>query len=195
MKPHTERSATSPPPSLPARLAGVLTRDIATYEGIASDAEAIKQGLLVVVAGAFFDELATSWGTTIGGILTASVGSVLAWLGYAFAVNIVASMLSPDPNSPRPEFRRTMRLLAFASAPQLFLLASLLPVAVGLDGPIVQLFSSINNLVVFFWCIDTTIMAVRVGFGIETGRALAVAGIAFVLCLLIAMMIASPLRG
>lgn len=153
----------TPPPTAPPRrsfverLFGALRLDAATFDEIEHDRSALGQAAGVVALGG----VAASIGAAGqgGGALFALVAAFAGWListGFVWVIGVFWMKHTSD----YPELLRT---LGFASAPQILLVLSGIPVA----GVLVGLAASL-------WGIAAWVVAVRQALDISTGRAVLV---------------------
>ena len=165
------------------RLTGVLKLQAATFEEIEADTSATGQALAVVILGsiAYGIGIGLVGGVTDG--LGVTIGALVGWVMWAVVTYLIGARLMPEPGT-RSDVGELLRVIGFSNAPQLFGVFAFVPVL----GYVVQ-------VVVAFWILATTIMAVRQALDYRsTVRAAAVVLIGWVLFMII-MMISRSLVG
>jgi len=161
--------------SFTERLIGALKLDASVYEEVEHDPDAMGQAALVVGLGAVaaaIGAIGSGGGGVVGGIL-------MAFLGWAFGAGVVwlVGVRMMGHTSDYPELLRT---LGFASAPRVLLVVGFVPVL----GGLVALAAAILSLIAW-------VIAVRQALDVETGRAVLVCVLAFLLQLAIGFVLAA----
>lgn len=158
--------------------------DSTVYEEVEHDTTATTQAATVVVAGALASAFAAAFGPSQGGVSALVIGVVFAllgWLAYAGVAFLVGTKLLAGPQT-KATFIEVARTLGFASAPQILLVAGIVPILGGL-----------LQLAVAIWGIATTIVAARAVFDVETGRAVGIAVVSWIALFFVSVMLASIL--
>ena len=143
------------------RLRGALMLDAGTYRDVEQDTNANGQAALTVVLAA----LATGIGSLLSrDLIQNAIGvllsSVLQWVVFSFVAYYVgASLFSTGQTSVTPG--QVLRTIGFAQAPKLFMVLGIIPILGWIVG-----------LVVFFWFLAATILALREAFEFDIGRAI-----------------------
>jgi hypothetical protein len=166
-----------PPPgssSFVDRVGRALRLDAQLFEEIEHDPSAMGQAVGVVALAA----LATGIGNPAvhgpGGMIGAVIGAMLGWL-FATGLVYLAGVRMLGGTADYPELLRT---LGFAAAPQMAMVAGLIPV-VGLIVP----------LLVAFWGIAAYVIAVRQALDVTTGKAVVVCLIAFLISVVLSVLL------
>jgi hypothetical protein len=149
--------------SLTARMLGAAKLDAATYEEVETDAGATPQAMLVVVLSNLAAGVAVVRELGIGGLLVASLISLIGWYAWAFVTYFVGTRFLPGAKT-QADVGQLLRTLGFSAAPGLIRVLGVIPV---LDDPI--------SLIASLWMLVAMVVAVRQALDYEsTGRAVAV---------------------
>ena len=157
------------------RLIGALKLDPSVYEEVEHDPDAMGQAAMVVALGAVAAAIG-AMGSGGAGVLG---GIMAAFLGWAFGAGVVwlVGVQVMGHSSDYPELLRT---LGFASAPRVLLVVGFIPALRGLAGLAVLVLSLIA------W-----VIAVRQALDVETGRAVLVCVLAFLVQIAIGFVLAA----
>jgi len=165
----SETALSAPAPrSFGERLVGALKLDAKVYEEVEHDAGALPQAAGVVVLAA----VATAIGHPAAegvGMLGSLVGSLVGWALSAGFIWIVGVRLFEHTS----DYQELLRTIGFAQAPQVVMLAGIVPI---LGGLVV--------LVAAAWGLAAYVIAVRQALDVSTGRAVWVCILAFGLAVL-----------
>lgn len=151
------------------RIRGAMMLDARIYREVEQDTEASGQASLTVVLAA----LAAGFGALLSSdifrnALGLVLSSVLQWIVFSFVAYFAGTALfSTSQTSVTPG--QVLRSVAFAQAPKFFLVLGIIP-----------LLGWVVGLVVFFWFLAASIVALREAFEFDTGRAVATGLIALV---------------
>ena len=160
------------------RVIGAIRLDPATYEAVEHDTDATWQAALVVVVAAIFSGVGSSGGRTrdlLGGV----VASLVFWALFALFAYLVGAYLLRGPETSAT-FGEVLRALGFSYAPSLFAILGLIP--------------GIGFLIVFIagiWSLIASVIALRQAFEVSTGRAVAIAVVAFLAMVVLLVIIAT----
>ena len=169
--------------SLTERMIGAAKLDAATYEEVEADASATPQAMLVVVLANLAAGVAVLRVVGIGGLLVATLASLVGWYIWAFITYFVGTRFLPGPNT-QAAVGQLLRTIGFSAAPGLIRVLGIVP---GI-GTLVDVVASL-------WMLVAMIVAVRQALDYDsTARAAGVCLIGFVLNLL-ALYILSRLLG
>jgi len=157
------------------RVIGAAVLDAATYEDVEADRTATPQALAVVVLSSLAAGVGARGATSAGATLTffarASVIALVAWAGFALLIFEIGARILPAPTT-RTDVGELLRTLGFAAAPGLIQVFGIFP------GATVPAFS-----LAIIWALAASVVAVRQALDYaSTGRALAVCGLAVLLC-------------
>jgi hypothetical protein len=160
------------------RVIGAIRLDPATYEAVEHDTDATWQAALVVVVAAIFSGVGSTGGRTrdlLGGV----VASLVFWALFALFAYLVGAYLLRGPQTSAT-FGEVLRALGFSYAPSLFAILGLIP--------------GIGFLIVFIagiWSLIASVIALRQAFEVSTGRAVAIAVVAFLAMVVLLVIIAT----
>jgi hypothetical protein len=168
-----EDAMTQPEPTVsPARrsfgerLIGALKLEGAVYDEVEHDSEALPQAGIVVALAAVASGIGAVSEASSPGLITGIVGSLAGWLVSAAFVWFVGVRWMEHTS----DYGELLRTLGFASAPQLLLVLGGVPILGILVG-----------LTVLAWGLATYVVAVREALDVETGRAIVVCLLAYLL--------------
>ena len=169
--------------SLMERMVGAAKLDAATYEEVEADPRATPQALLVVVVANLAAGVGMLRTVGFGGVLVATLASLIGWYVWAFITYFVGTRFLPGPKT-QADVGQLLRVLGFSAAPGLIRVLGIIP---GLD-----LFVS---FVASLWMLVAMVVAVRQALDYEsTGRAVAVCVIGIVFNF-VALFVMSRLLG
>jgi hypothetical protein len=160
------------------RVIGAIKLDPATYEAVEHDTNATWQAALVVAVAAVFSGVGSSGGQTRG-LLGGVVASVVFWALFAVFAYVVGAYLLKGPQTSAT-FGEVLRTLGFSYAPSLFAILGLIP-SIG------YLFVIIAGV----WSLVAGVIALRQAFEVSTGRAVAIAVVAFLAMVVVVAIIAT----
>jgi hypothetical protein len=160
------------------RVIGAIRLDPATYEEVEHDTDATWQAALVVAVAAILSGVGSTNGRTqdlLGGVLA----GVFFWAIFALSAYLVGAYILKGPQTSAT-FGEVLRALGFSYAPSIFAILGLIP---GVGGLIV--------LIVGVWSLIASVIALRQAFEVSTGRAVAIAIVAFLaLVIVLAVIVA-----
>ncbi len=157
------------------RLLGAMRLEASVFEEVEHDETAMLQAAAVVGLAALSRGIGLA--AVGGGVFSGVLGGIVGWLVGAGLIWFVGVRWF-EHKSDYPELLRT---LGFASAPQLLLVAGVLPI-----GPLRALLA----LGVTVWSIAAWVVAVRQALDVDTSRAVSVCLLAFLLQLMLAFVLA-----
>src|SRR5262245_52930643 len=146
--------------SLTERMLGAAKLDPATYEEVEADATATPQAMLVVVLA----NLAAGVGALrligFGGLLIATLVSLIGWYVWAFVTYFVGTRFLPGPKT-EADLGQLLRTIGFSAAPGLIRVLGIIP---GLNA--------IVSFIATVWMLVAMVIAVRQPLDYDpTGRA------------------------
>ena len=154
--------------SITDRMLGALRLDATTYEQIEADPKATGEAAFVVVASSLV--AAAGYALRVGGEVNAGLlgafGELIGWGVYAWFAWLVGTKLIPGRET-RSTWAEVARTLGYATTPRFFLILVAIP---GIFGLV--------RLVVAFWILAATIVALRSALDCGLGRAVVVAVLA-----------------
>ena len=171
---------------LQRRMLGAARLDVATYEEVERDVDALGQALAVVLfsAGAF--ALATAGPFHPVRLVVSGVVAVLGWAAWAFAVYSIGTRFIPEGET-RTDPYQFLRTLGFAAAPGVLQV-------IGIIGPLRPL----TFMAAQVWMIIAMVVAIRQALDYSSNaRALGVCLIGWcaqivVVCVLAALLLPAP---
>lgn len=147
-----------------------------TYEDVERDESAISQALLVVVIVAIargIGAIDAGIGALILGIISALVG----WAVYSLVAYFVGSTIFRGSETS-VTIGQVLRVLGFAQSPGVIGILAFIPI-VGI----------LIAIILFFWLIATTVIAIRAAFDFSTGRAIGTAIVAVIVLVFVSAII------
>jgi Yip1 domain len=153
---------------LTQRMLGAAKLDPATYEEVESDVTATPQAMLVVVLANLAAGIGVARELGFGGLVVATLISLVGWLVWAFVAYFVGTRLLPGART-EADIGQLLRTIGFSATPGLIRVLGIFP---GLDWLV--------SLVAALWMVAAMVVAVRQALDYDTtGRAVAVCAIGF----------------
>src|SRR5829696_7263520 len=160
------------------RVIGAIRLDPATYEEVEHDTDATWQAALVVALAAILSGVGSSGGRTEN-LLAGVLSSVIFWAIFALFAYFVGAYLLKGPQTSAT-FGEVLRALGFSYAPTFFAILGLIP---GVGGLLV--------LIASIWSLIASVIALRQALEVSTGRAVAIAVVAFLALIVVLVVIAT----
>jgi hypothetical protein len=165
--------------SLTERMLGAAKLDSATYEEVESDATATPQAMLVVVLANLAAGIGVARELGFGGLVVATLISLVGWLVWAFVAYFVGTRLLPGART-QADIGQLLRTIGFSATPGLIRVLGIFP---GLDWLV--------SLVAALWMVAAMVVAVRQALDYDTtGRAVAVCAIGFAINVVVLIVLA-----
>ena len=165
--------------SLTERMLGAAKLDPATYEEVESDATATPQAMLVVVLANLAAGIGVARELGFGGLVVATLISLVGWLVWAFVAYFVGTRLLPGART-QADIGQLLRTIGFSATPGLIRVLGIVP---GFDWLV--------SLVAALWMVAAMVVAVRQALDYDTtGRAVAVCAIGFVINVVVLIVLA-----
>jgi hypothetical protein len=168
------------------RAIGAARLDVATFEEIEADPNALGQAIAVVAIASVatgIGSAAVSGGAglgLVGGVIAAGIG----WVVWAFTIYLVGTRLLPEANT-KSDLGELLRTTGFAMAPGAAGILGILP---GIGGLVLT--------AVWLWQLVAMVVAVRQALDYtNTGRAVAVCVIGFVAQMLVMFLVMGVVIG
>jgi len=108
------------------RVVGALKLDVATFEDIERDPSAMGQAIGIIALAAVASSLGNIWSAAPFAIVFGVIASLVGYMVWALVVWAVGTKLMPDPQT-HADFPEAFRTIAFASAPGLIGVVSIIP--------------------------------------------------------------------
>lgn len=167
---------------LTGRMVGAMKADVSTLTEIENDPAAFGQAITVIVIAGIASLIGNIFRAGIGAGIFGLVSSVISYLLFALFVYLIGVKVMPEP-STKADFNETFRVLGFAAAPGVFNVLAIIPVL----GILV-------SFVIWIWSLVIGVIAIREVLDYSnTGRAIIVAVIAWVLCMIVIFVVLTPI--
>ena len=167
---------------LTGRMVGAMKADVPTLTEIENDPAAFGQALTVIVIAGIAALIGNIFRAGIGAGVFGLVSSVISYLLFALFVYLIGVKVMPEP-STKADFNETFRVLGFAAAPGVFNVLAIIPIV----GVLV-------SFVIWIWSLVIGVIAIREVLDYSnTGRAIIVAVIAWVLCMIVIFVVLTPI--
>jgi hypothetical protein len=160
------------------RVIGAIRLDPATYEEVEHDTDATWQAVAVVAVAAILTGVGSSGGRTEN-LFAGVLASVVFWAIFALFAYLVGVHLLKGPQTSAT-FGEVLRALGFSYAPSVFAILGLIP--------------GIGSLIVFIaglWSLIASVIALRQALEVSTGRAVAIAVVAFLAMVVVLVIVAT----
>ncbi len=168
--------------SLAERMVGAMKADVKTFQEIEADPNAIGQAVTVIVIAGVASLIGNLFRN---GLMFGVMSLLLSLIGYAlfaFLVVIIGTKLMPEP-STKADFQEGFRVIGFAASPGIFNVLAIIPYL----GLLLSFFVGI-------WMLVIGVIATREVLDYSnTGRAVIVCLIAWVIYLIVTFLILAPL--
>jgi hypothetical protein len=165
------------------RVVGALKLDANTFEDIERDPTAMGQAVGIIALAALASNLGQIWRLGFGVMLIGVCSSLVGYVIWSVVVWLAGTKLMPDP-ATKADFPETFRTIAFAAAPGLIGVVTIIPFL----GWLLML---ILTPVILIWSMAAMVVAVRSVLDYsETFKAVIVVLIGFVVYIVFWMTIA-----
>ena len=151
------------------RMIGAALLNKNAYEAVERDINATSSALLIVLFAALAAGVGALSSNGVRGLIVSVVADLISWAIYAAFAYVIGTMIFKTAET-RTTLGELLRTLGYAQTPALLLLFSGI-VVVG----------SLISLIVFFWILATTVIAIRQALDFTTGRAIGTAVVAWLL--------------
>jgi hypothetical protein len=156
--------------------------DVATFEDIERDPTAMGQAITVIVIAGLAALVGNIFRSGIGGGIAALILSLIGYGVWAVLVTLIGTKLMPEP-ATKADFAETFRTIGFAASPGVFNVVAIIPFL----GPFIAFLISIWSLIIM-------VIAVRTVLDYSnTGRAIIVVLIGWVIYMILTFLILTPL--
>jgi hypothetical protein len=167
---------------LQGRMIGAMQADVKTLSEIEADPTAMGQAVTVIVIAGVASLIGNFFRSGVVAGVAGLVGSLFGYALFSFLVFLIGTKLMPEP-ATKADFNETFRVVGFAAAPGVFNVLAIIPFI----GPLI-------SFVVAIWSLVVAVIAVREVLDYSnTGRAIIVCIIAFVVCAIVWMMVVLPI--
>ncbi|HET7695763.1 MAG TPA: YIP1 family protein [Vicinamibacterales bacterium] len=169
---------------LTGRMIGAMQADVKTFNEIEADQNAMGQAITVIVIAGVASLIGNIFRSgPVAGVI-GLIGSLFAYAVFALMVFLIGTKVMPEP-ATKADFNETFRVVGFAASPGVFYVLAIVPYL----GPLI-------SLLVGLWSLVIGVIAVREVLDYSnTGRAIIVALIAGVICIVIWSIVMLPILG
>jgi hypothetical protein len=159
------------------RLIGAAKLDVAIYEEVEADKDALFQAMGVVVLSSIAAGIGAIGNVGFVGILTGTITALVAWFIWAYLTYFIGVKFIPEPQT-EADAGQLLRTIGFASSPGLIRVIGIIP---GLSG--------IISFIASVWMLVAMVVAVRQALDYKsTVRAVIVCVIGWIIQVLIFML-------
>jgi hypothetical protein len=123
--------------------------DVALYEEVEADKEAMGQAMGVVILSSVAAGIGTISVRGISGLVLGTIVALLGWFIWAFLTYYIGTRLLPEPQT-KADYGELLRTIGFSSSPGVLRVLAIIP-ALG----------AIVNLIIGIWMLVAMIIAVR----------------------------------
>jgi hypothetical protein len=155
--------------SVMQRMVGAAMLNADAYEAVERDVSATKTALIIVVATSIAAGIGGLTDHGLRGLIGGVIAAIVSWVLYAIAAYFIGTRIFKTSET-RSTIGELLRTLGFAQVPAFLLILSGIFVLGGLV-----------SIVVFFWILATTVIALRQALDFSTGRAVGTAIIAWII--------------
>lgn len=135
--------------TLIARAIRAARLDAELYEEVEHDREATSQAAVVVVGTALAAGIGSISFLGVSGLIIGTISALVGWAIYAWLAYFVGTRIFAD-TATSADWGELARTLGFAQAPRALLIVGVVPVL-----------GALVSLIVFFWVLATTVVAIR----------------------------------
>jgi hypothetical protein len=168
--------------TLVERAIGAAKLDVATYEEVEHDPEALGQAVIVILVVALAAGIGAATRAGVSGLVVTAIASLVGWFLWAGVTYLVGTRLLPGPQT-QADFGQLLRTLGFSASPGVFQIFGIIPVI----GAVIGLAASL-------WQLAAMVVAVRQALDYEsTGRAVLVCVVGFLIYVAIGIILGSLL--
>ncbi len=150
-------------------MVGAALLDVDAYEAVEHDVNATSSALLIVLLSAIAAGIGAFSSNGMRGLVVTVVADLISWVLYAAFAYFIGTVIFKTSET-RTTLGEILRTLGYAQTPALLLV---------LGG--ILLFGGFINIVVFFWILVTTVIALRQALDFSTGRAIGTALVSWLL--------------
>jgi hypothetical protein len=168
--------------SLGERMVGAMQGDVKTFAEIEADPTAIGQAVTVIVIAAVASLIGNVFRIGIMGGIMALVLTLVGYALWTFLIVLIGTKVMPEPTT-KADFNEAFRVIGFTASPGVFNVLAIIPFL----GPLI-------SFVISIWMLVIAVIAVREVLDYSnTGRAIIVCLIAWVIYMVVTFVILTPL--
>ena len=169
---------------LTGRMIGAMQADVKTFTEIETDPFAMGQAVTVIVIAGVAALIGNIFRSGLVSGVVALIASLIGYALFSLMVFLIGTKVMPEP-ATKANFNETFRVVGFAASPGVFNVLAIIPFL----GPLI-------SLLVGLWGLVIAVIAVREVLDYSnTGRAIIVCLIAFVICLIVWGVVMLPILG
>jgi FtsH-binding integral membrane protein len=166
--------------TLGQRMVGAMKADVATFEEIERDPNAMGQAVTVIIIAGVAAMIGNLFRSGIGWGVASLIISLIGYAIWTVTVTLVGTKLMPEPQT-KADFAETFRTIGFAASPGVFNVIAIIL------GPLLSFLISIWSLVVMVVAVRTVLDYT------STGRAIVVCVIGFIINMIVTFVLLTPL--
>jgi hypothetical protein len=168
--------------SLGQRMIGAMQADVKTFQEIEADPTAMGQAVTVILIAAVASLIGNVFRIGVAGGIMSLVITLISYALWSLVIVLVGTKVMPEPTT-KADFSEGFRVIGFTAAPGVFNVLAIIPFL----GPVISFLISI-------WMLVIGVIAVREVLDYSnTGRAIVVCLIAFVIVWIVYFLIMAPL--
>jgi len=168
--------------SLTERMVGAMKGDVKTFQEIEADQGAMGQAVTVIVIAGVAALIGNLFRVNIMYGVMSLVLTLLGTALFALLIVLIGTKLMPEPTT-KADFNEAFRVIGFTASPGVFNVLAIVPFL----GPVISFAISI-------WTLVIAVIAVREVLDYSnTGRAIIVCLIAFVVYWIVTFLVLSPI--
>jgi hypothetical protein len=168
--------------SLTDRMIGAMKGDAKTFQEIEADPNALGQAITVIVIAGVASMIGNIFrGGFFGGAI-ALIVSIIGYAVYSVLIVLIGTKLMPEPQT-KADFQEAFRVIGFTASPGVFNVLTVLPIV-----------RYLISFAIAIWMLVIGVIAVREVLDYsDTGRAIIVCVIAFVVYCIVLFFILTPI--
>jgi hypothetical protein len=168
--------------SLTERMVGAMRADVKTFQEIEADPNAMGQAITVIVIAGVAALIGNIFRSGVTGGIMALIMSLIGYAIWSILVVVIGTKIMPEPTT-KADFNEAFRVIGFTAAPGVFNVLAIVPFL----GVLISFFIGL-------WMLVIGVIAVREVLDYSnTGRAIIVCLIAFVVYLCVVFFVLTPL--
>jgi hypothetical protein len=161
-------------PALTERMIRAAKLDVALYEEVEADREALGQALTVVILSSVASGIGAIGTIGLKGLIFGTITALVSWFIWAYLTYAIGTKLLAEPQT-KADIGELLRTIGFSSSPGVLRVLAIIP-----------MLGIIINLVCAVWMLVAMVIAVRQALDYEsTWRAIAVCIIGFFVQLIV----------
>ena len=165
--------------SLTERMVGAMQANVATFEEVEKDPNALNQAVMVAAVASLIGNI---FRNGLSGGLVALVGTFIGYGVWTVLVVLIGTKLMPEP-STKADFAEGFRVIGFAASPGVFNVLAIIP-----------FLGVLISFVISIWMLVVMVIAVRTVLDYtSTGRAIVVCLIGFIAYIILNLVVIVPL--